>query len=295
MKIIIQGTKKKKKRLKGEERKVNGIPKNFKATKYSDGLIFAAYEAARTGVAETRIPEILQIARMTYLKWKAEHPLFALALKKGKEYHTQEDGTVTFRDYVYKRLDPEVRKVWDDINACEKEKNGVMRVEEILRAKGKKVRQHIFLYALTASNFDASKACKKANVNKKLLDNWKENDLGFAQLLDEIHWHKGNFFESGLIQAAKAGEVGALIFANRTFNKDRGYGIKVEHEVKGTIHHQHSVMDIEQLHLDIETRRKLLDAMEEQEHRQNRLSLGYTPDEPAIDVEFTPKQEKESA
>lgn len=269
--------------------------KKFKATrkveqpkekKYQDSIVFDAYEASRSGLSEEGIASLLQIPYITLRRWKNNHPLFALALRKGRLHHTKEDGQVTFRDYVYQRLDPKLQTLWDEINACEKSKSSIGRLEAMFAQHGVKARQHLFLYAFTASNFNASKALQKVGLAKKTLEGWIERDPDFARLMDEIEWHKGNFFESALVRAVKAGETGAILFANRTFNKDRGYGIKVEHTVSGQINHVHTV-DVDNLRLDLETKRKLLDAIEAQEAAQPK-QIGYE-DPSIIDAEFEEK------
>ena len=272
------------------------VPRAPGAMKYSDQVIFDAYEAARTGVSQEGIRALLKITADTFYDWMRKYPLFALAIKRGREYGKKADGSEeTFREYVYQQLDPKLKAIWDEVNACQKEKNSIARLEALFENHGTKARQHLFLYALTASNFNASRALKRVGLSHGRLRSWVENDPDFAKLYQEIEWHKGNFFESGLIGRVKEGDTGAIIFANRTFNKDRGYGIKNEIQVSGTIHHEHTV-DIEGLELSLEVRRALLDAIEKQEEKMNgigkQLQIGQDDNSDAIDAELVEKDDE---
>jgi hypothetical protein len=289
MGITIQKRKKFKVKFAKPKKKVGKAPG---ASKYSDAIVFKVYELARSGLSDRKIQEYLQISIQGMIDWKRKYPLFQMALDEGRKHVNGQDGQLTFREYVYKRLAPDLKKLWDEINACEREHNGVLRMEALFRQHGVQARQHLFLYALTASNFNASTACKKVGVTKETVDNWTEKDPRFARLMDEIHWHKGNFFESALVGAVKAGETGAILFANRTFNKDRGYGMKVEHEIKGTVNHLHVTVDFERLQgkLSIEARRELLDAIKADEDNTPKM-LGYEPQgADIIDAEFEEKE-----
>lgn len=277
------------------EKKPKRVPRRSRRFDDDPKLIFDAYECARAGMSIQKMAEYFNAEWRTIAKWIKTQPLFAEAVNRGKTYYKQENGVVTFRDYVYKRLSPELQELWDEINACEKERNGLARMEALFKRKGLRARQHLFLYAYTASSFNASVACRKVGISKDTLELWIEKDPEFAKLEREIHWHKGNFFESALVGAVKAKETAAILFANRTFNKDRGYGIKVEHQVNGQINHtHHHTVDIDALQLPIEVRRALLDAMEKEEELRKKsevpLALGY--DEPeAIDAEIVEKEE----
>ena len=69
---------------------------------------------------------------------------------------------------------------------------------------------------------------------------------------------KKNFFESSLIGLVEEGHPGAVIFANKTVNADRGYSekLRIEHTAQGN-----DLIDINELELDLDTRKKILDAI----------------------------------
>jgi len=243
-----------------------------KARSWKDEFILTAYDLARTGLSDSKIAENLGVQFATLREWTKRYSLLALAIKKGREIVKEDSGTVTFADYVYKRLPEDLQELWDDIQECSREKNGIKRIEALFKGRGLRARQHLFIHAVTASNFNFSEACRKVGINRETFNGWKERDPDFARLVDEIHWHKGNFFENALLTRVKHGDPLAIMFANRTFNRDRGYGNKVEVNVTGSVQHVHTV-DVEALPLPLETLVQIREAMRLQESRRKPLEL----------------------
>jgi len=78
--------------------------------------------------------------------------------------------------------------------------------------------------------------------------------------VDEIHWHKANYFESAFIGRVAAGDTPAIIHAVKTKCRHRGYNDKIEVEHSGTIGNEHT-FSITDLDLDVDTRKKVLEAL----------------------------------
>jgi len=247
--------------------------KNMPKRKWCEDYYVTAYELARSGLSDNKIAEAMGVSLGTLRDWRIEFPAFTNAIRRGKAFATKQNGTVTFRDYVYKRLPPDLRELWDKINACERHTNGIQKIEALFAEQGLRARQHLFLYALTASNFNASLACRKVGISRQTMLDWKERDPSFSVLLDEIDWHKGNFFESALIRAVKEGDTSTIMMANRTFNKNRGYGTKVEVEHTGEVNHNLNIVNLDAITLPIEVRRQLLEAIK----AADKLALTPTP------------------
>jgi len=138
------------------------------------------------------------------------------------------------------------------------------KINTMLARRGEAVKKYLFLYGLTASKYNASKVCQKLCISKYTLDMWIAKDLEFARLIDEVQWHMKNFFESKLMQLVKAGNPVAVVMVNKTRNKDRGYGEKLEVEHTGNIGHNHRI-NLEELNLPNSVMRVILDAMEARE------------------------------
>lgn len=246
------------------------------ASKWRDSHYVTAYEAARDGGSKEQIAAALGMSSFSLDSWRKKKPALDLAISRGREVRGGTDAQ-SFRDYVYQRLPKHLRELWDKIHACEKKKSGLERVEALLHNAGKQVRQSLFIYALTATNFNFSRACRMVNINLATFEQWKTLDPDFAELLDEIHWHKKNFFENSLIGRCASGDTSAIIFANRTFNRDRGYADKQEIEHSGEVTHLHAGLRISDLDLPLETKKQILEAI-----RKHKLE--HKTEEP-IDVE----------
>ncbi len=89
--------------------------------------------------------------------------------------------------------------------------------------------------------------------------------------MDELNEAKKDFFENALMGLIDCGYPGAIVFANRTQNADRGYNEKIQLEHTGNV--THSMIDLSELNLDIETRRKILDAIREKNRPENVVDV----------------------
>jgi hypothetical protein len=228
----------------------------FEATMY-----VTAYELARDGLSDEQIGRTLGVAGKTFRAWCAKRPALADAVARGR--HARDPGEqFTFHQYIYDHLSPHLRELWDEINECEHLENGVERIEALLRGHGIRARQHLFLYALTQSMFNVSQSLRKLGIPRKTFENWVANDPDFAELMDEIHWYKENFFEQAFIGRVAAGDTHAIIHAVKTKCRDRGYNEKIEVEHTGSIATEHRVSIVD-LDLPVDVRRAVLDALRE--------------------------------
>ena len=238
--------------------------KGGRPTKYHPGLLLDIYDLARQGHSDQRIAKIVGIFPDTFKLWKMQYPEIKTALERGRALDTLQTVN-TYEEYVFNKLPPELQDLWEDINRPRTEPNAISRLESALEDSGRLGHQQLFLYALVHANFDLAKACKLTNVSKKKLDHWVRHDPRFGELLQEMEWHKKNFFEGALIDLVARGETAAVLFANKTYNADRGYGNKKEItknvNVSGTVNHNHTAVPINELDLPLETKKQLLAAI----------------------------------
>lgn len=230
---------------------------------WKDGFVIDVYLLAADGLKNTQIAKAIGVSYKTFQNWGEKKGVFRTAVIRGRKCSKLQDQQgMSFRTYVYDRLSPKMQKLWDKINECEESNNGVRRIEALLKKRGKNARQHMFVYAWTESNFNTSHALKKANITYNLFKHWCENEPDFAKLIDEIHWHKKNFYEAGLTKLVADGNANAIIFANRTINSDRGYHdvkrIALDATVNTTMQGYIPIMELD---LDIKTKKKVLDAI----------------------------------
>jgi len=222
-------------------------------------MYVTTYELARDGISDQQIGKALGVAGITFRRWCAQRPALADALARGRHQRNPGDE-LTFHQYVFDHLSPHLQQLWDDIHACENLDNGVERVEALLKGHGVRARQHLFLYALTQSMFNVSQSLRKLNIPRRMFEDWCRNDPDFTELMDEIHWHKGNFFEQAFIGRVSAGDTNAIIHAVKTKCRDRGYNDKIEVVHSGTIDTGNNV-NLADLDLPIEVRKVVLDAL----------------------------------
>jgi len=228
---------------------------------WNDKYYVECYELAKQGCKNSQIAKILGVPIDTFKRWISERPALKDALKRARGGN-EGTKTETFIEYVYNRLPEHIKSLWDELEQANKKGNSLQRIEALLKDKGKKTLQHLYVHALISSNFNASEACRRLNISMSRVKGWMA-DPDFAQLIDEVLEHKKNICESALMGLVMQGETSAVIFANRTLNRDRGYGDKTEHihTHAGGVLHGHVDVDA----LPIELRRQLLNATREKE------------------------------
>ncbi len=246
-------------------RKLNGKP--------SLEFILDFYDAWLRTDNMGKVCEALQISSSNVMcAWLKRYP----ELKKAKEMADKRRGTTdTFSGYIFKHLSKEAQAIWEQVKFWD-ESSAYEKIETVLGGQTKRIRQELFIHALVSSSFDVSEALRMVAVPRKTYDHWRYSDLEFRQLVEEIQWHKKNFFEHALIDLVESRHPAAVLFVNRTVNSDRGYSEKLEVQHSGAIAHVDFTID--ELPLDVETKRKILEAIRTKKQQT------------ALEVESTVKQ-----
>jgi ribosome biogenesis GTPase A len=83
-------------------------------------------------------------------------------------------------------------------------------------------------YDRTYGNISLS--CKSVNVARTTFYYWRDSDPEFKAKLDQINPREKlkDFYENALIKKVRQGDTACTIFANKSFNKDRGYVERAE-------------------------------------------------------------------
>lgn len=241
--------------------------KNWKDIYYVD-----VFELARSGMTKQRIMRTLGLYPSTFYNWMKTKPALREAYYRGRKGRRSLE---TFKRYVYNRLPRKLKKIWKRINALDLKKNGLERIETILLNQGKQARQHLFIHAYITSNFNASEACRIICIPRQVYEDWYKNDPDFHDLFDGMIQIKKDFFDGALVGKVKEGDTSAIIFANRTFNADRGYGTKINVEHSGQIDHRVAVVQVKDLNLSLETQKELLEAIRERNKEQELKTLEH--------------------
>jgi hypothetical protein len=231
--------------------------------KFKPILLVHIYRLARGGLTDRAIAAALEIDKQTFHRWKAK-PDVAEAMRLAREMQSK---LMDWHKFLYSRLQPELKSLWDQLEEINSSPGTVDRIESLLATHGKDVRQQLFVHALAGSNFSKSKAMRKVNIDGDTLQLWIEQDDRFGKLIEEVQRLKGDFFEEGLIELVDVGNPAAVLFANKTYNRDRGYGTVTDVFVKHSGQVDHNLLDLSDLELSDGCRGEILEAIRRREKR----------------------------
>ena len=247
-------------------------PIDWKDTFYID-----IYLLAKQGRTESDIRRVLGASPTTWKAWKRSRAIDD-AVKRGREGDKAEQEAQQDRpsiiDYCYGHLPAELRALWDRIEAvAELSPADQDTAYKDLKQQPEAYRQILYIHALVTSRFDATSAMRKCRISLRDYQRWCASSPDFEALVAEIQFHKGQFFENALLDQVMIGETQAILFANKSFNRDRGYGDKMEVEHTGDAHSGASTINVDLSKLDLtpQIKRALLEAVQEQRAAQARL------------------------
>lgn len=240
---------------------------------WNDTYYVRSFELARAGHSDSQIAEALGVTYQTFKSWVSKRPALKDALTRGR---TSVDSN-TLQEYIFNRLTPQLQHLWQQITLCDSHPNGVARLEALLSNAGKEARQSLFLYALVNCSYNPSEACRRVNISRQTLNSWVKTEPRFAELMDEVTWHKGNYFESTLYDmVVREHDPACTIFANKTFNRKRGYGDQQKIKVEGEVTQNHQIqdtsnlVDLEKLNLPLDTLITIYEAQKRLENEQEQ-------------------------
>lgn len=256
---------------------------------WDDSFYVQVYLMRSNGMNWEEVRKSLGASKKTMEQWRKSKPALKEAFDKGSVSKREapkvvpdKDRPQEFSQYVYGMMSPEVKKLWDEIEGLGTDTG---EIQELLANHGTKFRQGLFVYALTESRFNMSEAMQKAYINLETYKEWLQDDV-FKKMIEEISFHRKNFFENALMAQVAMGETSAVIFANKAQNKDRGYGDQVEHLHSGTVNHNTVQINLVDAGVSIQDQRKILDALKEHARLEQAKELkGDYGDEEIITIE----------
>lgn len=232
----------------------------FKAEFYVE-----AYILAKSGFADTSIAAALKVGLPTFKNWLSYKKALKIALDRGRK-DANVSGVSIFFNYVYKHLPEELMEIWQEINPEPGQTTNFEKLQDLLSGQSERGKQQLYFHALVHCNFNASEAASMVGLSKSHVTSWIRKDQEFAKLVESFHEFKKDFFEGSLVRLVKDRDSSATIFANRTINRDRGYGEKTTIDVNNTSLNVN--INIEELQLPLEVRKIILEAMERLEEQK---------------------------
>lgn len=224
---------------------------------FTQDRIWEAYAAALRTSSDPELAASLGISESKLKAWKEEHPAFYRAILAARESGGHQAGQ-KISTYVASVLPPDLRELWDELTENKMEPDERLRIN--LSTRGEFDKQRLLCYGLTVTSYDVNKCCRLLGIPKSQLDRWIADDPRFGKLFEEVAWAQKNFLEAALMAKVAKGDTKAIIFANETKNRDRGFGrtVKVEGQINHS--HAHAFVDLTTLPIDIATKAKILEA-----------------------------------
>jgi len=223
-----------------------------RSKKFTLRFLLDLYDAFLRTPDLIKVSEALNLpaANGTLCAWIKRYPDLKMVKDLADERRQKQD---TLPHYILGKLSPEARAIWNEL-AFWKDGDVPGRITERI---DKRLRKELFFHALINCSYNISRACELVGLGRQTMRAWQE-EPEFIELMKVIQIHKKDFFENALMDLVEVRYPGAVMFVNRTINADRGYSEKV------TVEHTGQVMvgiDVSQLDLDLETRRKILEAV----------------------------------
>lgn len=220
---------------------------------------FQVYDLAKEGYRGERIFKVLGLKNVH--KQKIKEQIIEIIRIANKNKQTVLDPKNTLVDHVIGNLSEKQGLLFQALKENMTGSNGKIgstdAIEFLLQGQPKTVRQKLFLQALIDNCFNINAARRMINLSSSQLSIWKK-DPEFLKMINELTLYKKNFFESKLIKLVEQGDSAATIFANKTYNRDLGYGDRVD--VKHT--HEHKHVTIDKLNISLKAKKELLAAIQ---------------------------------
>lgn len=237
---------------------------------WSNKLYVKLYQAALESTEDKTVAATCGISYSMLNYHKKNKSTVRWLLKEARKKRGK-TGVDNVLDFVYDRLSNEHKVIYDEICQLGKKgvKNGYEQARKLMENKGEAAQKQMFLYSLIHCNFNQSKARKRCCVTLKQVQKWM-NEPEFADFLEEVNQGFKDFLQGALVQAVQDGDTQAIIFANKTKNRDRGFGDVSKLEIEGNVNHRVK-MDLDLSELSVGAQREVFALLKKQERTQQQL------------------------
>lgn len=113
--------------------------------------------------------------------------------------------------------------------------------------------------------FNVAHACRVVGVSPQAVAAWRKKDPKFQRLMETVKEAKKDFCDDALMDLVGARDPAAVIFVNKTLNRDRGYDQRVTVHMEGSVNQNHTISVKE---LSVDAKRMLLEEMRAKAARQ---------------------------
>lgn len=234
-------------------------------TMWKPRFVVDIYRLRRQGHSDRSIASALSTSAPNFINWKKSKASVRYALRQA-EKDKKELDSMSIQDYIGNRLSSNVKDVFKQITGWNQERYGYTKVVKMLKTKPKQFQQELFVYTLIVNNLNVSRALKKLGIDRRVFKGWLENDIKFVEMMSEVKEMIGDFYQEGLLNLVAKGDSSATQFANKTFNRERGYGEVTEKRITSTL--EVKSLPLEQLNLPVDILRTVLNAVKEYENSQ---------------------------
>lgn len=247
-------------------------------------FIIEFYEAYKKDEKMQNVAARLGVPTPTLQHWILRYPhLRRLRTEAQKRASKTPDHSLA--NYVYEQLSSEAKEAWEELQGIDPDDDPLEAVKDLFRTKGEKIHKEVFLHELLRNGWNQSRACKAVGVPYGRVREWCERDPEFLNLAREMLIHKKNYCEQALMSLVEERNPHAVVFVNKTLNADRGYSEKIKVEHSGEIQHTVGLYSVDDLALDLETKKKILTAIrqkkseviEMEEAESEKKTLPYFP------------------
>lgn len=220
--------------------------------KFAYWMVVDIFRLTRDGLTMSAVADHLDVSLISLGNWKRDKPCVAHAFTEGEFWRNNKESefalTDNFVDYCLNMLPAEERALWETVDMWADEPDAFERTRSLLRDKGKKTHQMLYVHAFISLNYDCNKAAERVCVPLKTFRAW-QTDPDFQMMMDAVNAHRKNFCEAALMGLVKGGHPQAIMFANKTLNADRGFAEKAIIQHQGDVNHHHDAIPFDELEL----------------------------------------------
>lgn len=234
--------------------------------------VFRIYDLQKRKLTDKQVADTLGVPIEAYRYWAKSNPAVRMAIKYARTCRDlSQINEEEMETYIVGRLSPHLREYWNEIRNARKQRNYTELKSFQLSAHQN---QLLFLHTWYKADFNVTRTLQYLGIPRDTYSNWRSIPR-FKKMMEEMMEIKKDFYEDALVKSVRRGETQAIIFANKSLNRDRGYSDKKEVEVSGNVKHEHEhkmLIDLDALDLPLEVQVAIAEAMEKRKRLNDDIA-----------------------